>query len=88
MAHRLRPLVRQQLFEIFDYTAGTFGEKQAETYLNELFGVFGMLCANPRVGRAYHAGTWQFIHGRHIIICELDQDDIIVVRIFHAAQRR
>lgn len=88
MAFKLRPLVKQQLFEIFDYTADTFGEAQAEKYLKELSGVFEMISSNPHIGHAYHATTRQFIHGRHIIVYEVVNSDVIITRLFHAAQRR
>lgn len=88
MRHKLRPLARRQIKDIYRYTYLTFGEKQADKYMYELDAVFEMIADNPRIGRPYSGETRQLVHGRHIILYRITKTHISIGRIFHGSQRR
>ncbi|MGE4339844.1 MAG: type II toxin-antitoxin system RelE/ParE family toxin [Pigmentiphaga sp.] len=49
---RLTPAARAQLLDIWAYTAVTWGEDRADSYLREIQAAFGRLADNPLLGRA------------------------------------
>jgi toxin ParE1/3/4 len=68
MRHRITQRAERDLKDIYQYTYEAFGEGQAGKYLRELDHVFGLIADNPRMGRVYEGRTYQFVHGKHIII--------------------
>lgn len=46
-----RPLARQDLIDIWRYTEETWGERQADIYLDELDAGIRQLLNNPKLGR-------------------------------------
>ncbi len=73
---------------IYHYTFRNFGETQANKYLLELDAVFELLAGYPNIGRVYKGRTFQFVHGKHIILYRREGGDVLIGRIFHAARRR
>lgn len=88
MAHRLTRRSVRDLKDIYVYTYSAFGEKQAAKYLRELDAVFETIADNPNIGRRYLGRTYQFVHGKHIILYRLEKGSPVVGRILHGAQRR
>lgn len=88
MAHRLTRRAERDLKDIYRYTYSAFGEKQAAKYLQELDAVFETIGDNPEIGRPYVEPTFQFVHGKHIILYRIDKSGPIIGRILHGAQRR
>lgn len=49
--YRLTPSAKSDLIEIWNYTAETWGEQQAEKYLQDIEDTLNELAANPGLGR-------------------------------------
>ena len=87
MAHIIkRPLAEQDLEEIWLYTYGQWGEKQADKYLRELQqGMEGIL-RNPEIGVAYDNEDKTYRHysiNHHVVWYRLHSNNILVVRVLH-----
>jgi toxin ParE1/3/4 len=79
--YRLGPKGVSDLAEIFDYTVDSWGEEQAENYLDEL--------ASPGLGRAcdrIYPGMRRFEQDKHVIFYKPVRHGIVISRILH--QRR
>lgn len=87
MAYRLTLRAERDLMDIYRYTLVTFGEGQAEKYLRELDGVFGLLSQYPDMGKQFDGVTHQFVHGKHVILYRSQSGLIVIGRILHGAQR-
>jgi toxin ParE1/3/4 len=84
--YALRELARVDLEAIWDYTVKQWGVEQAERYLQELFGCFEELAANPRLGRErddVKAGYRSFPQGRHVVFYVIATAGIEVIGIVH-----
>lgn len=84
--YRLGPKGTSDLAEIFDYTVDTWGEQQAEKYIEELAACFQLLADSPGLGRAcdlISPGIRRFEQGKHVIFYKPERDGIIVSRILH-----
>ena len=87
--YRIGPKGVSDLAEIFDYTVDTWGEEQAENYLDELARVFHRLVDSPGLGRAcdrIYPGIRRFEQGKHVIFYKPERHGIVISRILH--QRR
>jgi toxin ParE1/3/4 len=87
--YRLGPKGVSDLAEIFDYTVDTWGEEQAENYLDELARCFHRLADSPGLGRAcdrIYPGIRRFEQGKHVIFYKSERHGIVISRILH--QRR
>lgn len=84
--YRLGPKGASDLAEIFDRTVDTWGEQQAEDYVDELARCFQLLADSPGLGRACDLiapGIRRFEVGKHVIFYKPDRNGIIVSRILH-----
>jgi toxin ParE1/3/4 len=84
--YRLGPKGTSDLAEIFDYTVDTWGEQQAEKYIEELEACFQLLADSPGLGRACDLiapGIRRFEQGKHVIFYKPDRSGILVSRILH-----
>ncbi|MFG1342501.1 type II toxin-antitoxin system RelE/ParE family toxin [Xanthobacter autotrophicus] len=88
MRPKLTQRAERDLKDIYRYTAGMFGHRQAESYLRELDAVFELIGDYPAIGRLYEGKTHQFVHGRHIILYRVIDAAVVIGRIFHGAQSR
>ncbi|WP_306261317.1 type II toxin-antitoxin system RelE/ParE family toxin [Pararhizobium sp. IMCC21322] len=88
MAHRLSRRAERDLKDIYTHTFKTFGEGQADKYLHELDAVFEIIGDNHKIGRAYSKRTFQFVHGKHIILYRVEKQIAVIGRILHGAQNR
>ena len=74
------------LAEIEDYTALTWGDEQAERYINEIFGALTRLAGKPALGRS----RWDipppylmYAAGSHLIVYRCNLDRVEVLNILH-----
>jgi toxin ParE1/3/4 len=84
--YRLGPKGVSDLGEIFDYTVDTWGEEQAENYLDELARCFHRLADSPGLGRAcdrIYPGIRRFEQGKHVIFYKPERHGIVISRILH-----
>jgi toxin ParE1/3/4 len=49
--YRLTPTAKSDFVEIWNYSVETWGEKQAEKYLQDIEDTLNQLAANPELGR-------------------------------------
>jgi toxin ParE1/3/4 len=87
--YRLGPKGESDLAEIFDYTVDTWGEEQAENYVDELARCFQLLADSPGLGRAcdlLFPGIRRFEQGKHVIFYKQDRSGILVSRILHQSR--
>jgi toxin ParE1/3/4 len=87
--YRLGPKSVSDLAEIFDSTVDTWGEEQAENYLDELARCFQRLADSPGLGRAcdgIYPGIGRFVQGKHVIFYKPKRYGIVISRMLH--QRR
>jgi toxin ParE1/3/4 len=85
-AYRLGPKAVSELAEIFDYTVDTWGEEQAEDYIEELSKCFQLLADSPGVGwnsDLIHPGIRRFEQGKHVIFYKSERHGIRISRILH-----
>lgn len=79
----------EDLYRIWEYTADTWTERQADKYYSTLISAFKKLAQNPeKLGRSYemiHSGLKGFLVGRHIIFYLVQENaDVLIVRILHS----
>ena len=82
--YRLTESADKDLTDIYAYTYGEFGERQADTYFQSLEECFGRLAEAPQLGRdASHlrAGYRLFVHKRHSVYYQPSRTGILVVRV-------
>jgi toxin ParE1/3/4 len=87
--YRLGPKGTSDLAEIFDYTVDTWGEQQAENYIDELASCFQLLADSPGLGRAcdrIFPGIRRFELGKHVIFYKPGRSGIIVARVLHQSR--
>jgi toxin ParE1/3/4 len=85
-SYRLRSLARDDLEAIWDYTVEQWDIKQAERYLDILFGCFDDLAANPQLGRPrddVKSGYRSFPQGRHVVFYVIEPSGIEIIGIVH-----
>jgi len=87
--YRLGPRGASDLAEIFDYTVDTWGEEQAESYVEELARCFQLLADSPGLGRAcdlIFPAIRRFEQGKHVIFYKPERNGILVSRILHQSR--
>ena len=71
---------------IDDYTADTWGDAQADLYLNQLNSFLALLARNPRIGRVWESSPRnlrRIEHGSHVIFYSQTEQGILIARILH-----
>jgi len=74
------------LLSIVDYTLRTWGEAQANRYIDELEACCQMLADNPALGRAdddVRPGLRRMECGRHVVFYRREGEGVLVSRILH-----
>lgn len=83
----LSPAARADLERIWDYTAGRWGEDQAETYIRDIQRAIERVASDPLIGRAcddIRAGYRRHPVGSHTLYYRTAPAGVIdVVRILH-----
>jgi toxin ParE1/3/4 len=83
----LSPRARQDIDDIWDYTAKHWGSDQAERYLRQLQAAIELVAANPFLGRScehIRPGYRKFPAGAHVLFYRAEGSRTDVVRILHA----
>ncbi len=79
----------EDLQDIYAYDEEVWGAAQAAKYLRELYGIFGMVAANPGIGRSRHQ-LWEalrsFGHGSHVVFYMPWQAETAIIRVLHGAR--
>lgn len=87
MRYRLTAKASQDLIALTEYSIETFGQQQARKYHQALERTFELLADMPQMGPedAHFEGCRRFLHGRHVILYHLEEDQIVIVRLLHVA---
>lgn len=86
MKYRLSKSAENDLSGIWDYTVRTWGETQAESYLNQLESRFLDLAADPSQGRPRPDVDGEYLcyhEGRHLIFYLPQEGGIAIARVLH-----
>ena len=84
--YRLTPSAKSDLIDIWNYTVETWGEKQAEKYLQNIEDKLNQLAANPELGRQrpeISAGYYSFPVQKHILFYLNSGGHIDIIGILH-----
>ncbi|MFO7884054.1 MAG: type II toxin-antitoxin system RelE/ParE family toxin [Desulfobacteraceae bacterium] len=84
--YRLTPSAKSDLIEIWHYTAETWGEQQAEKYLQDIEDTLNELAANPGLGRRrpeISPEYYSFPARKHIIFYLNSGPHIDIIGILH-----
>jgi toxin ParE1/3/4 len=85
---RLSVRARADLLDIYDYTAATFGNYQANAYHAGLERTFGLLADFPLIGQPVDelaAGYRRFRFQSHFVFYSDDADHIVIHAVLHTA---
>ena len=83
---KLTKKARSDFAEILRYTRDTWGEEQADRYLDRLLEAFDLIAQKPGVGRPCDrlaSGLRRFEQGRHAFFYRKDRNGILISRILH-----
>jgi toxin ParE1/3/4 len=78
----------RDLTDIYIYSIGRFGERQADEYLFGLESCFAQLAEMDDMGRSIEhirAGYYRFSHARHVIFYTKIEGGVRIVRVLHIA---
>jgi toxin ParE1/3/4 len=84
--YRLTPSAKSDLIEIWNYTVETWGEKQAEKYLQDIEDKLNQLAVNPELGRRrpeISPGYYSFPIRKHTIFYLNSGRHIDIIGILH-----
>lgn len=79
----------QDLIELRRYSRREFGAATADRYVEDIRGVFRLLCDNPRAGTPrpdFGAAIRSFTKRRHRILYCIVEQGIQIVRVLHHSQ--
>ena len=82
----LTPRAHDDLSQIWDYTAETWGIEQADQYIQDLVATFRALAEGSKTGTAANQirlGYFQRVAGKHLIFYTKNRHGIRIVRILH-----
>jgi toxin ParE1/3/4 len=82
----IKPLARNDLLGIWQYSFEKWGASKADTYLNELDSSIRQLSQSPQLGRAIddvRQGMRLFPCKHHIVLYQIDDESLVVVRVLH-----
>ncbi len=84
--YRLTPSAKSDLVDIWNYTVETWGEKQAEKYLQDVEDTINHLAENPELGKQRPEivpGYYSFPVRKHIIFYLIADSYIDIIGILH-----
>lgn len=86
----LRPKAVQDLADIWNYTVQTWGESQADDYIQDLNRSFVSLSKHPGKGKScddIREGYRKYPVGKHIVFYrQMSQTEIEIIRVLHQAR--
>jgi toxin ParE1/3/4 len=87
MGCRLSLQAEEDIIGIAEEGARLFGPAQARRYHDELFAIFGLIAANPRMARErFEISPPVRIHPfkAHLVVYKIEEDDdILIIRVRH-----
>ncbi len=86
---RITPAAKAHLLDIWEYTAGHWGENKADAYLLDIQAVFQRLANNPKLGNSrpdIATGYRSIPSGKHVIFYLLSDGDkyVDIIGVLHA----
>ena len=87
--YELTPQALTDLDDIWRYTAETWSVDQADTYIDGLANVFGLLVSMPEMAPERHEFTPPVRihpHGSHLIIYIVREAAVVIVRVLGGGQ--
>ena len=75
------------LTDIYLYTFRTFGEEEAESYVDDMYECIGLIAENSRLGRAIgfvRPGVSRFAHREHPIFYKPESEGVLIIRFLHS----
>lgn len=82
----LTPRARQDIDEIWDYSAERWGDGQAEAYFRQIQAGIERIADDPRKGRsceAIRAGYFKYKVGSHVLFYRVSDRGATIVRVLH-----
>ena len=76
------------LFDMLAYGTAVHGEAASDAYYFSLIACFDFLCANPQAGQIDEdsgLGLRRWRYRQHRIFYRVDQEALLVVRVFHVS---
>ena len=91
MGHRRTPQADSDLDDIWHYVATKSGDMDiADRLVDAITDRFYLLAAHPKIGRArdedLRPGLRSFPVGEYVIICSIDHEDVLVLRVLHGSR--
>ena len=86
MIYRISRPARDDLGEIWRYSAATWGTERADAYLDAMVSRFAWLVANKPMWRERSAiapGLYSYRQGRHVILFRERSGAMEIVRVLH-----
>jgi toxin ParE1/3/4 len=74
--------------QLYEFGLSEWGERQADSYLHSLFGLFEVLGRSPGMGRRrpeLHDGLRSFPHDSHVVIYAPLAREAAIVRVMHGS---
>lgn len=87
---KLKPLVEQDLVNIWRYTYENWGERQAEQYLDELDSAILNLAEQPYIcrDRLEFSPPVRILHiAHHIVIYQVNDNELLIIRVLHESMK-
>ncbi len=84
--YRLTPAAKSDLIEIWNYIVGTWGEKQAEKYFQDIDDKLNQLAETPEIVQQrseIRPGYYSFPVGKHIVFYLQSGKHIVIIGILH-----
>jgi toxin ParE1/3/4 len=85
---RLTAAARDDLIGIWDTTQATWGDAQADAYLDQIAATLDRLAGNPRLGPDCSdllPGLRRLVTGRHVAFYRIMDDHVRVIRVLHGS---
>lgn len=80
------PRARADIEDIWSYTVGQWGERQAEIYLRLLQAAADAVASDPEIGQTcddVRPGYRKYRVGSHVMFYRINPNAVVVVRILH-----
>jgi toxin ParE1/3/4 len=88
MAWQTTALADEDIADIEAFGTLAFGRRQAERYVDELFELFDLIAANPRIGPQtdeVSGGLRLCTLHSHRVFYELNGCEVLILRVLHAS---
>lgn len=83
----LSPKAYEDLELIYEHTLSKWGFKQAEKYIDLIYGAMREIERYPNIGVVYKTPLFTYrklVVGNHILYYRLENDNLFVIRVLHS----